>query len=369
MVNGPSLASVSGAMSDHEELRGKLRWRGPAPVEGRFLSVFMDQNNRCNLKCRMCGFSDARVDSLAKYDMPRWLFDAIAFQLFPRANHVVLSLMTEPFMTRDFPDRLGMVRLMGVPFSDIITNGTLLGERAIEKVLEARITRLTFSIDGGTRETFEGIRVGARFDVVMRNLRLFLAMRKERRGETRLRINHVLSEQNIDRFDDFMDLVATFRPDEFAVRTVSRMSDAEIQEPHDPEFWAKVAAVKKEMNAFAARIGIPHSGYLRETDAVIDLLDEAGERMICRTPWDTLAIHPTGDVFPCMAWSRPPVGNLATQSFEEIWNGAALAELRREFESVRPGVDCLNCTIRRDAGDERDDFFYRKLAAPAASRN
>src|SRR5207244_263729 len=37
----------------------------------------MDQNNKCNLKCRMCGFSDPRVDSLTAYDMPRELYDSI----------------------------------------------------------------------------------------------------------------------------------------------------------------------------------------------------------------------------------------------------------------------------------------------------
>ena len=48
-----------------EELRAKLTWNGPASESARFLSVFMDQNNKCNLRCRMCGFSDPRVDGLA----------------------------------------------------------------------------------------------------------------------------------------------------------------------------------------------------------------------------------------------------------------------------------------------------------------
>ena|SRR6266496_4491818 len=55
---------------DHEELRRKLTWRPETSAE-RFLSVFMDQNNRCNLRCKMCGFSDARVGAVPKYDMPR----------------------------------------------------------------------------------------------------------------------------------------------------------------------------------------------------------------------------------------------------------------------------------------------------------
>ena len=147
--------------AEHRLLRDKLLWRNPFASTGRFLTIHMDQNNRCNLKCRMCGFSDSRVDALPKYDMPRWLFDTIARQLFPLANYVQFSMMTEPFMTRDFPERLDAARLFAVPFSDVITNGTLLTDRAIDALIDARISRLTVSVDGGTKEVFEHIRVGA----------------------------------------------------------------------------------------------------------------------------------------------------------------------------------------------------------------
>src|SRR5258707_9368249 len=110
----------------------------------------------------MCGFADDRVAALATLDMPRALFERIASELFPHASYVALSLMTEPFMTRDFPDRLALVRDAGVTFSDIITNGTLLTERSIGKVLDAAISRLTFSMYGGTKEIFEAIRTGGR---------------------------------------------------------------------------------------------------------------------------------------------------------------------------------------------------------------
>ena len=65
-----------------------------------------------------------------------------------------------------------------------------------------------------------------------------------------------------------------------------------------------------------------------------------------------------------MAWSRPPIGNLLTESFEEIWRGEKLEILRREFEDIRHGLDCLHCTVRRSETDADDDFFYRKLAMP-----
>ena len=349
---------------DYRDLVRKLLWRPEGASRGRFLNVYMDQNNRCNLRCRMCGFSDSRVDALPKYDMPRWLFDSIAAQVFPFTNILILSILTEPFMTLDFPDRLESVRRFGVPFSEIITNGTLLNRANIAEVLDAEITCLTVSIDGGTKETYEAVRTGARFEDVLANVRLFQSMRGERRASLpQLRINHVLSELNIDSFAAFLELVSAIRPEKMGVRTVSRMSNAVIQESRDPRFWAKVREIRPRLDEFCARTGIENAGFLRDRPTPIALFADGGDRVICRAPWESLAIHPDGDVFPCMAWTRPPIGNLAHRSFREIWDGPELARLRREFAEVEPGIDCLNCVIRRDArSDPADDFFYRKIA-------
>ena len=349
------------------ELAHKLTWRGPSPSDERFLSVFMDQNNKCNLRCLMCGFSDSRVAALPKYDMPRWLFERIAAEVFPRTNYVCLSILTEPFMTRDFPERLDVVRRYAIPFSELITNGTLLTPAICEQIVDAQLSRIIFSIDGGTKEVFESIRLGASFEHVTGAFQMLQRIRGTSPLPV-LRFNHVLSDLNIDHFDEFLELVRRLQPEEIAVRTISRMSNAPLQEPSDPVFWSKVRAIRVALAEFCATTGIRDAAYLRDRPTLIDVFMDTGEKLICRKPWDTLAIHPNGDVYPCMAWTREPVGNLASNTFDEIWNAPTLTTLRREFENVQPGVDCLNCTIRRHPEhDPDDDFFYRKLARPSSS--
>ena len=323
-------------VAELRELAQRLSWHGPGPTGERFLNVFMDQNNKCNLRCQMCGFSDPRVASISKYDMPRWLYDRIVAEVFPHANYVCLSLMTEPFMTADFPDRLHAVNEARVPFSEIITNGTLLTEAACHKIVDAGISRVIVSIDGGTKAIFETVRVGARFERVLKNFEMLRSIRSSRRAELpQLRINHVLSELNVDHFTDFLDLVRDLRPEEVAVRTVSRMSNAVLQESTDDRFWSKVRDIREELRQFCATTGIRDSAYLRGRHTSIDLVNDTGNKLLCPKPWDTIAIHPNGDAYPCMAWSREPVGNLATQSFDEIWNGSALSILRNEFTETR----------------------------------
>jgi len=47
----------------------KLEWKRHPEKTGRYLNVFIEQNNTCNLKCRMCGFSDSRVASVPRYQI------------------------------------------------------------------------------------------------------------------------------------------------------------------------------------------------------------------------------------------------------------------------------------------------------------
>jgi radical SAM protein with 4Fe4S-binding SPASM domain len=330
----------------------------------RVLEVFMDQNNKCNLRCTMCGFSDPRVGGLKKFDMPPALFELIAREVFPHARYLALSCMTEPLMTRDFPARLRLLAPMGVPFTEIITNGTLLTERVIDEILAVPLSRLTISIDGATKEIYEQIRVGARFDRVIANVRLFNE-RKRAAGARlpALRINHVVSQRNLHQFDQFLGLAESLEPEAVDVRTIIRMSNAIDMEPEEGPFYDRIREARRTLEEWCKRTGVQDVGYLRHQGAPIDLFLASGQRRTCERPWNTIAIHANGDVMPCISWTRPPVGNLARQSFDEIWNGETLAAIRAEFTAVRPGIDCQHCTIKKNVSPEvHDDFFFRMIA-------
>jgi radical SAM protein with 4Fe4S-binding SPASM domain len=340
-------------------------------MEARTFEVFMDQNNKCNLKCRMCGFSDPRVAGLSKYDMPIAVFRRIAEQIFPKASYVALSCMTEPLMTRDFGERLEIVKRSGVPFVDVITNGMLLDETIARRLVETRVTRLAVSIDGATKDVYEAIRIGASFERVTGNVRRFMEIRREM-GATAplLRINHVLSEANIDQFDAFLALASSLGAEAIDVRSIARFSNALDTGTSSRAFFDKIAGVRERLDRWCERTGVQNVGVLRWQPTLIEVFDEAGAKLTCRRPWNTVAIHANGDVMPCISWTRTPLGNIARQDFDEIRSGAVAAGVRAEFEAQRPGIDCEHCTIKKDAAvpdEEHDDFFYRMIAKPAPS--
>jgi len=358
-----SAASLDLPGAEYDVLAQKLEWKRRPEETGRYLNVFIEQNNTCNLKCAMCGFSDPRVGAVPRYHMSAALFEAIARQVFPATNYLHMSLMTEPFMTAGFPDRLMLVRQFGVPYSRVVTNGTLLTEATIEKIIDSQITSLTISIDGGTKELYEEIRIGARFETVLANIELFKELRA-RRGTRlpHLQINHVLMERNVDHFEEFLLLLDSIRPEQIDVRTIEPMTYVTGLESRDEAFYEKVRRVRPLYADYCSRNHIEDCGFIRDQAGVIDLITATGQRMTCRRPWDTLAIHANGDVHPCMSWTRPPAGNLARQSFEEIWHGENLEQLRREFEIAQPGIDCQRCTIKKTvSAGIYDDFFFNMV--------
>jgi radical SAM protein with 4Fe4S-binding SPASM domain len=353
--------------AEYDVLAEKLEWRRSADAAGRFLNVFLEQNNTCNLKCVMCGFSDPRAAAVPRYHMPRALYESIARQVFPLTTYLHMSLMTEPFMTPGFAERLLLVRDYGLPYSRVVTNGTLLTAEMIETVVDSQITSFTISIDGGTAEVYEDIRIGARLHRVLEAIERFKNARAQRGTRLpKLQINHVLMDRNVAHFDDFLSLLEQIGPDQVDVRTVEPMTFVTGSESRAEAFYDRTRALRPVFAEFCRSHGIEDAGFLRDQAAAVELRSPDGARMSCRRPWDTLAIHANGDVQPCMSWTRPALGNFSERSFQEIWEGDAFVALRHEFDAVRPGIDCQHCTIKKTVpAGTYDDFFFRMISKRA----
>ncbi|NRA95039.1 MAG: SPASM domain-containing protein [Planctomycetes bacterium] len=64
----------------------------------------------------------------------------------------------------------------------------------------------------------------------------------------------------------------------------------------------------------------------------------------CKYPWTMVVVRPDQKVIPCCLWSDATImGDLSTQTFEEIWNGAPYKRLRTELQTDRPRRCCQEC--------------------------
>lgn len=323
----------------------------------------MDQINKCNLRCRMCAFSDERVRNLKKVEMPFWVFEKISYEIFPYAYYVALSCLTEPLLIKDLPKRLKLLKEKGVPFSEIITNGILLKDKIIESFIENRLTRLGISLDGTKKETYESIRVGASFKKIMENLKILNKLKEKSRSRfPELRLIMVLSENNIDEFYDFLKLAKEFNASSIDIRTITPFKGAKDLGFDEEKYWEKIKEYNLFLKEWCKKNGIENLGYLRENSAKVDLFDSSGNKIYCKRPFYTLAIHPNGDINPCMTWMRKPFGNIKNQSFKEIWESDYAKSLREEFEDKKPSIDCQFCEIKKEYLSQEEDGFFKMLS-------
>jgi hypothetical protein len=112
-------------------------------------------------------------------------------------------------------------------------------------------------------------------------------------------------------------------------------------------------------NVFAARHRRLGSSATRAGG--IDLFDVAGNRITAA------ALGHAGHSCqrrrpPLHVWTRPPIGNLALQSFGEVWRRGStnFPRVRR----VAPNIDCQHCDQETVDTGSYDDFFFRMINKP-----
>jgi radical SAM protein with 4Fe4S-binding SPASM domain len=82
-------------------------------------------------------------------------------------------------------------------------------------------------------------------------------------------------------------------------------------------------------------------------------------KTFCIYPWIHLHAYPTGEAYPCChAEMQYPVGNCKKQSLEQIWQGSAMASLRKDMLSETPNPACQRCYEQEESG-----FFSGRRSA------
>ena len=131
-----------------------------------FLQV--ETHQICNLRCPSCpiGIPEAYDKYISTERMDWNVYQKIILEgekygcpsLEPQGTN-------EPFLDNNLENYIKFASEHG--FIDIMlnTNGTLLSEERSKKFLKSGITRIRFSLDAATKETYEKVRAGAKFDV------------------------------------------------------------------------------------------------------------------------------------------------------------------------------------------------------------
>lgn len=158
--------------------------------------VYIEPTARCNLACRMC-IRNSWKEPLG--DMDCALFDRLATQLrrFPHLDSVMFGGFGEPTAHPDILHMIKATKELAVRV-ELTTNGTNLDETMIAGLMDAGLDRLWVSLDGVTEGSFDDIRQGAGFDIVMASLRRLRAMNWRSPRRIDVGIAFVVMKRNLD---------------------------------------------------------------------------------------------------------------------------------------------------------------------------
>lgn len=196
----------------------------------RMAGVFLDPVLACNLRCKMCYMSNdaqrvpMRGQTLTPADARR-----IADALYSRALKLQIGCATEPTLYPRLAELIADARSRGVPYISLTSNGKLLASERVSlmALADAGLDELTLSLHGTTREVYEELMPGARYDELLR-LPALVADVKERHPGFKLRVNFTVNSLNVDDLagERFWDLwKGGARPDIVQLRPVQDMGD------------------------------------------------------------------------------------------------------------------------------------------------
>lgn len=144
------------------------------------LHIDIETTNACNLSCPMCIrtiFSQkgklAEVGFM-QFDFYKRLIDEAADM---RVYSVKLNFLGEPLLHKDLSQQIKYAKKRGILEVMLNTNAVLLDEEMSRELLDAGLDSIFFSFDSPYREKYNEIRIGADFDLVVENIKRFIAIK------------------------------------------------------------------------------------------------------------------------------------------------------------------------------------------------
>jgi hypothetical protein len=330
----------------------------------------------------MCHFSTTDRIRFPPFDrsqssnglMPIELFERVAAELFPRSTSVALGCAAEPMVHPEFAGILEVAGRFRVPDVWFPTNLLPLTERTAEAIVDAGVRTVAVSIDASTRETYEKIRVGARFDRLLSRLELLNTVRRRRSSQLpRLRFVFAWMHSNRRELQSFPAFAARHGAEELDVRFVTPAVGVDLRREiltNEPaaELQSELDSAAQSARKLGLRIAAYPEAVFRANGppSRLDFLKNRWTRFRtgtegldywrhfvreqirgCAFPNHTWVIRPSGSVLPCLWWNDEPIGFFPEERLASIVAGSPLTRIRQGLACGRPIGSCAACTQRR----------------------
>lgn len=306
---------------------------------------------RCNLRCAYCYYANEMV---ALNDLPteQWL---AFFEELGRLSVMTVALTGgEAFTRRDLFTLIDSIVANRMRYS-ILTNGTLITEKTLEQFAigdrRSRLDSIQVSIDGSCAEIHDRSRPKS-FERALRGLRLLTEAGYPVTVRVTINRHNLYDLENIARLllDD-VELPSFSTNDAVPVGTgCTNEQEITLTRPEQAEAMAIMAGL---MQRYPGRL-VAQAGSLARLRmfAEMDHARATGEKTdrwqmgrlsACGCTFASLDILHDGSIVPCNMLPDLTLGNITSDSIEEIWRTHATLQTMRTRRNI-PMQDVPGCT-------------------------
>jgi MoaA/NifB/PqqE/SkfB family radical SAM enzyme len=296
----------------------------------------------CNLECVMCPWNEMRPPQANM----AWETFARLIPYLELAEGVDLTGGGEPLKNPHLVEMVQAAHQAGceVGFS---TNGVRLTPQMAERLIQAGLDWVSFSVDAASAELYERIRYGAKFAMITEHIAALRDL-KRRRGLDHLRLMMVIvlmtgDHQNYHELPEYVELAHRLGVDQVIAKNLDVIikpgDDARRVFSHDVPPSSTLEQALQAAQQKAQALGVQLRVYSMQPN----------ELTICdHNPLRSIFINHAGDLSPCitLTYAEERVfdgqrllvpcqrfGNICQEDLLDIWNKPAYRQFRQRYEA------------------------------------
>ena len=292
-------------------------------------SIQIETIRACNFKCVYCAYSNENVKP---YIMNLKLFEKsiIGLQRFNRKlKNFVFSGLGEPFLNKSLFKMIDMVSDF-TEITTVITNGSLLDKKNIDKFLSTQANEIRISLQGVSEEDY-----------------------------------HKTCNYMID-FNDFVENINYLYKNRGDKKVYLKIADISIDNEDKKKLFYKL--FKDKADYLIIQKISPLQNVVNYNDIVNDTSKgvyfyKTEQAIVCPQPFFSMTICADGKVAPCCSLNldTPNIGNINDKDIYDIWNDFKLYNLRAsmlkaKMQSIEGCNSCVYPVYQYNKYDDIDDF-------------
>jgi radical SAM protein with 4Fe4S-binding SPASM domain len=241
---------------------------------GKFpIFIELEASYYCDLKCPFC----AREANFGDRDighMPPEIWKKILDESKEKGlKSINMAHEGESLMNPRLFQMIKEAKDAGVIDIFLHTNANMMTPEISERLIDCGITKINFSIDASTEETYKILRVGGDFKQVIKNVQDFLKIKLEKKASyLRCRVSFVAQQENLHEKKDFFE----FWKDQKGVNLITFQNLIDVRTFEKPD---------EDWNSSEQELEEKYSN---------------AEPFFCTQPWDCTVVDIEGNVIPCV---------------------------------------------------------------------